>query len=169
MKFKEINWFFPDGSVSPWQGWMSVSNLRRQIQYLSYFLPSFQIQTSALSSPRSTGGFHPVLLDEWLLSGLLTTSIAKSSGQHPSPFFTTSCQHKAIGNPLWLSFPKWLLSCGKFSSCLPESFFLVSFDGTSSFAQPINAPSFNHWPFSSLLSWHSCPRGFHSNPSFISI
>lgn len=55
MKFKEIKWFFPDGSVSPWQGWISVSNLRRQIQYLSYFLPNFQIQTSTLSSTRSTG------------------------------------------------------------------------------------------------------------------
>ena len=114
-------------------------------------------------------GFPSCSLRQMALVGSTDHLHCQSSGRHPSSFFTTSCQHKAIGNPVWPSFPKWLLSCGKFSSCLPESFFLVSFEGSSSLAQSINAPASTLGPFLLFCLARSCPRGFHSNSSFISI
>ena len=104
-----------------------------------------------------------------LWSGSTDSKTLDYQRTNPREYQIVRTQHKAIGNPVWPSFPKWLLSCGKFSSCLPESFFLVSFEGSSSLAQSINAPASTLGPFLLFCLALSCPRGFHSNSSFISI
>lgn len=98
-------------------------------------LPSSSLRETALV--RSTDHLH------WQIQWSLSVFILHN-------FLST---FKAIGLffLLW-PFPKWLPSCGKCFSYLSRSFFFVSFDGSSSTAQPINVPMLNPGPSFSLFS-----------------
>ena len=107
-------------------------------------LPSSSLRETALV--RSTDHLHCQI--QWSLSVFILHNFLSAS-KATGPFFPS-------WNPLW-PFPKWLPSWGKCFSYLPRSFFLVPFDGSSSTAQPINAPMLNPGPSFSLFSCSLLP------------